>query len=119
MKSYTSNISKLLSDICGLSNKTTTGLLKLLSKASIHNVATEALDCNNGKLRETTIEVPYVCTLTLKIVSKKEVKVKSVKLDELFERTLLEAVNTGVSPLVEASERKLIELLKRSYDSLF
>lgn len=113
----TRKLCKDLSNLISLPVHITNSFIKIIANALIHRISEEALDIEYGKLKSSSIDIPYVCTIDIEIIDN-DIKINNVHFEEEFKKKVLKAVNTGDSPLVESAEKALIESLKNRYNSL-
>lgn len=111
---------ELCSNLCnifGLSRHLTHSFTRIIAQGIVHQVAESALDHEDSRLNNFSIEIPFIGRADIEIINNNPI-VKNMTLEPEFSRWILEAVQTGNSPLVVDAEKALVESIKSRYESL-
>ena len=106
-----------LCEIFGLSRHLTHSFTRILAQALVHQIAEKALDKENGRLSEFSIEIPFIGRADIRMENNEPV-VDKLELEQDFKEWIKAAVKEGRSPLVISSEEALINSIKSRYNSL-
>ena len=109
-------MSKDLCNLLGISSIKTVGFMRLLKDYMVHKIAEQALDCESGQLKETSMEVPFLGKINIKIENKK--LIYSFEMEDGLQKEIKNAITKGKSPMVESAEDALVRMLKERYNSL-
>lgn len=120
-KKYSNNaeawkLSEMIKEMTGLKRTHANHMMYLQYASMIHNIACKALD-SEIKLTEVSIEIPWVGKLTLSI-NGDDVSFSSFDLEEDIKTDVAQAVRSGKSPLIEAANDKLIEVINERFKEL-
>lgn len=112
----TRKLSKDLSEILGISKRLVVHFTRILSLGYITQIASDALSKEDGKLKNTQIEIPYVGCMDITIDN--DDVLASIELDTNFKKQVLNAVKTGDTKLITELEESLIKSIKEKYNAL-
>lgn len=111
---------KLCENLCnifGLTRHLTHSFTRIIAQGIVHQVAEEALDKEDGRLNNFSIDIPFIGRLDIEY-NNKDIKVVNVELEQEFCKWLEDAIIKGESPLVVDSEKSLVESIKSRFNSL-
>jgi len=113
----TRKLAKDISEIVGLSKRLVVHFTRILSLGYATQIASQALNKEDGKLKDIYLEIPYVGRMTAN-VEKDSLSNVTLTLDKEFEKQIIKAVNTGETNLMTELEYALVENIKAKYNAL-
>ena len=113
----TRRLAENLSSIVGLSKRMVIHFTRILSLGYITQVATQALKCEDSKIKETCINIPFVGNLHIDFQNGEIVDTKII-LDNKFKKQITNAVTTGETDLMTELEESLVKSIQDKYNSI-
>lgn len=105
-----------LSSIVGMTTSNTQNFARLIELSIVHKMLTDNIETIGSS--PLTIDIPFICNMTVRVDETNNVVVDSVNLTETFKSHLLGAITEKKSPLVIEAEASLIDRISRKYNSL-
>lgn len=112
----TRKLAKDLSGIVGISKRLVIHFTRILSLGYITQIASDALEKDDGKLKNAQVEIPYVGCMDI-VIDNNDVNA-SIDLDDNFKKQILNAVQTGETSLITELEDALIKSIQEKYNAL-
>lgn len=112
----TRKLSKDLSGIVGISKRLVVHFTRILSLGYVTQIASDALEKDDGKLKNAQVEIPYVGCMDI-VIDNNDVNA-SIDLDDNFKKQILNAVQTGETSLITELEDALIKSIQEKYNAL-
>lgn len=106
-----------LCNIFGLSRHMTHSFTRIVAQGIVHQIAESASSFEGSRLNNFSIEIPFIGRVDIEIKDNKPV-VNNMSLEPEFSRWIIEAIQSGASPLVKDAEKALVDSIKARYNSL-
>ena len=113
----TRELAENLSGIVGISKRLIIHFTRILSLGYVTQIASQALKCEDGKIKNTRIFIPFVGVLNIKFQNGEIIDTDFV-IDSKFKRQVTNAVNTGETDLITDLEKSLIKSIQDKYNSI-
>ena len=114
---YTRELAENLSGILGISKRLIIHFTRILSLGYVTQIASQALKCEDGKIKSTRIFIPFVGVLRMNFQNGEIISTDFV-LDNKFKKQVTDAVNTGETSLITDLEKSLIKSIQDKYNSI-